>query len=88
MFPRFQAGADSLSIIALAVAVLQARTPDPIEEQRQIVEGAGVLAKELLSREYRLLGEGTDTHLILLDLRSTVVSGSRVETVLDHLVII
>lgn len=83
VFPRFQAGADSSSIIALAVALLQARTPESIEQQRQIIEGAGVLAKGLLSRGYRLSGGGTDAHLILLDLRPTGVSGSRVERVLE-----
>jgi glycine hydroxymethyltransferase len=45
VFPLFQAGADSPSTIALAVALIQARTPDSIKQQRQIVEGADVLAK-------------------------------------------
>jgi glycine hydroxymethyltransferase len=83
VFPRFQAGADSSSIIALAVALLQARTPESIDQQRRVVESAKVLATELLSHGYRLCGGGTDTHLILLDLRPSGVSGSRVERVLE-----
>ena len=41
-----------------------------------VVNNAGILAKTLKSKGYDLVSGGTDTHLILLDLRSKGLTGS------------
>lgn len=83
IFPRFQAGADHGNIIALAVGLLQARTPESKRQQRRIIQCAQTLANKLATLGYRLSGGGTDTHLILMDLRYSSIQANRVERILE-----
>jgi glycine hydroxymethyltransferase len=52
--------------------------------QEQIVKNAKALAEGLLKNGLRLVSGGTDTHLVLVDLRSFKVTGKVAETVLDQ----
>ncbi|MBO7376758.1 MAG: serine hydroxymethyltransferase, partial [Clostridia bacterium] len=83
IFPGTQGGPLMHIIAAKAVALGEAMTPEFTEYQRQIVKNAAVLAGELLKRGVKLVSGGTDNHLMLLDLRSTPVTGRELEIMLD-----
>lgn len=83
IFPRFQAGNDQPHIIALAVALLQAQSEESREEQRQVIECAQALHQRLVSHGYHFMAGGTDTHLMLIDLRGTSADAKRVERVME-----
>ena len=56
-------------------AVLEAMQPDFSEYQRATLDNALVLADELKRLGLRLVSDGTDTHLALIDLTKTGVTG-------------
>lgn len=60
---------------------LQACSPEFREYQSQILRNAKAMAAALVERGYTLVSGGTDTHLVLVDLRSKGLDGARVETV-------
>jgi glycine hydroxymethyltransferase len=65
------------------VLYLQACSPEFHEYQSQILRNAKAMAAALIERGYTLVAGGTDTHLVLVDLRSKGLDGARVETVLN-----
>ena len=70
-------------IAAKAVAFKEALAPSFRRYQEQIVANARTLAQEFIKRGYRLVAGGTDTHLILLDLTPTGLTGREAEEALD-----
>ncbi|KAL5352731.1 hypothetical protein ACLOAV_002679 [Pseudogymnoascus australis] len=83
IFPRFQAGNDQPHIIALAVALLQAQTEESKQQQRLVIECAQTLHQRLASYGYQFMAGGTDTHLMLIDLRNGQVEARQVERVME-----
>ncbi|NLE28244.1 MAG: serine hydroxymethyltransferase [Phycisphaerae bacterium] len=69
VFPGLQGGPLMNTIAAKAVAFGEALTPEFKEYQKQIIANAAILASELKSRGHRLMADGTDNHLMLVDLR-------------------
>ena len=69
VFPGIQGGPLMHIIAAKAVAFGEALTDGFKEYQRQIRRNANALAQSLISRGLRLVSGGTDTHLMLVDLR-------------------
>ncbi|ODA42635.1 serine hydroxymethyltransferase [Desulfosporosinus sp. BG] len=84
IFPGIQGGPLMHVIAAKAVAFGEALQPDFKAYQTRIVENAKALAKALVDRGFRLVSEGTDNHLILVDVRSKSVTGKEAETILDQ----
>jgi len=70
VFPGLQGGPHTNKFAAMCVAFEIARTDTFRDLQRRIVENAGALAKGLTDRGLKLAYGGTDTHLLLLDLKS------------------
>ena len=70
-------------IAAKAVAFKEALAPSFKRYQEQLVANAQTLAREFLKRGYRLVSGGTDTHLILVDLAPTGLTGKEAEAALD-----
>jgi len=70
VFPGQQGGPHVNKFAAMAVAFELARSEQFSQLQRQIVANAAALAGSLQSRGLRLAYEGTDTHLLLIDLKS------------------
>ena len=70
VFPGSQGGPLMHIIAAKAVAFGEALRPEFTAYCRQILANARVLAAEMSRRGYRLVSGGTDTHLILVDLRT------------------
>ena len=74
VFPGMQGGPLMHVIAAKAVALHEASAPTFRHYARRVVENARVLAEALESHGYRLVAGGTDTHLMLVDLRNTELS--------------
>ncbi len=83
IFPGIQGGPLMHIIAAKAVAFKEALAPNFRDYQEQIVTNARTLAREFNKRGYRLVAGGTDTHLILVDLTLTGLTGREAEDVLD-----
>ncbi|MBW2148978.1 MAG: serine hydroxymethyltransferase [Deltaproteobacteria bacterium] len=82
VFPGNQ-GAPVMNIIASrAILLKEAMSPDFTRYQMQVLENARVLAEGLASHGIRLVSGGTDTHLILIDLRQLGLNGNEVESLL------
>ena len=83
VFPGIQGGPLMHVIAAKAVAFKEALSPEFREYQRQIVKNAKALARALEERGYRLVSGGTDTHLVLVDLRPKGLTGAEAERHLE-----
>ncbi|GAO52083.1 hypothetical protein SAICODRAFT_63416 [Saitoella complicata NRRL Y-17804] len=84
VFPGHQGGPHNHTITGLAVALGQAATPEFRRYQELVVSNAKVLEEEFKQRGYNLVSDGTDSHMVLLDVKaSKKVDGARVERVLE-----
>lgn len=83
VFPGMQGGPLMHVIAAKAVAFHEAQQPAFVEYQRNVVANARVLAEELASLGLRIVSGGTDTHLMLVDLRPINLTGKVAEAALD-----
>jgi glycine hydroxymethyltransferase len=84
VMPGMQGGPLMHVIAAKAVALREALTPDWRAYQRQITVNARALAEALMRRGHRLVTGGTDTHLMLLDLTATGLTGKEAQEALDR----
>lgn len=84
VFPAHQGGPHNHTISALAVALGQCQSADYKSYQQQVVANAQAFARLLEARGFELVSKGTDTHLILVDLRNKGIDGARVEAVLER----
>jgi glycine hydroxymethyltransferase len=71
-------------IAAKAVAFHEALQPSFIEYQNQIVKNAKTLGECLKKKGFKLVSDGTDTHLVLVDLRDTELTGKMAEETLER----
>ena len=85
VFPGHQGGPHNHTITALAVALKQVMTPDFRLYQEQVIKNAKALEVELKRLGYKLVADGTDSHMVLLDLRPKALDGARVEAVLEQM---
>lgn len=83
IFPGIQGGPLMHVIAAKAVAFKEALTPGFKKYQAQIVRNARALAEGLIRRGFKIVSGGTDTHLMLVDLRNKRLTGDVAEEVLD-----
>jgi glycine hydroxymethyltransferase len=83
VFPGMQGGPLMHVIAAKAVALKEALSPEFKVYQRQIVKNAQALAKGLMNQGFRLTSEGTDNHLMLVDLRKSELTGKVAQESLD-----
>lgn len=84
VFPGLQGGPHNHAIAGIAVAMQQAKTPEFVEYQKQVVLNAKRLSDGLISKGYNIVTGGTDVHLVLVDLRSAGVTGARAEYILEE----
>jgi glycine hydroxymethyltransferase len=83
VFPGQQGGPLMHVIAGKAVALLEALSPDFVVYQARILDNARALADGLLRRDLALVSGGTDTHLMLVDLRGSGVTGKELQQRLD-----
>jgi glycine hydroxymethyltransferase len=84
VFPGHQGGPLQHIIAAKAVAFGEALTPDFRTYARQVVENAKALAASLMERGFDIVSGGTDSHLMLVDLRPKQLTGKVAEKTLDQ----
>lgn len=83
VFPGHQGGPHNHTIAALAVALKQTKDATFKEYQQQVLKNSKAFASAFTKLGYEMSSGGTDTHLILVDLRSKGIDGARVERVLE-----
>ncbi|SDP80986.1 serine hydroxymethyltransferase [Halobacillus sp. SY10] len=85
VFPGMQGGPLMHIIAAKAVSFKEALQPEFKEYSRQIIANAKQLGESLVEKGVDLVSDGTDNHLLLLDLRSKGLTGKVVEKALDEI---
>ncbi|MEX0647754.1 MAG: serine hydroxymethyltransferase [Balneolaceae bacterium] len=83
VFPGTQGGPLMHVIAAKAVSLGEALTPEFNTYQKQVQANASAMAKEFINRGYNLVSNGTDNHLVLVDLRNKGLTGKIAEEALD-----
>lgn len=76
VFPGLQGGPHDNQTAAIAVALLEASKSEFKTYANQIVKNAKVLAEELIKFNFNLVSDGTDNHLLLIDLSNKKVNGA------------
>ncbi|HXA48167.1 MAG TPA: serine hydroxymethyltransferase, partial [Burkholderiaceae bacterium] len=82
IFPGIQGGPLMHVIAGKAVAFKEALTPEFKEYQQQVVKNADALAKALIARGLRIVSGRTESHVMLVDLRSKKITGKEAEAIL------
>ena len=83
IFPGMQGGPLMHVIAGKAVCFKEALDPSFKEYMTKVVNNCRVLGEELVNRGFKLVSDGTDNHLILVDLNNKDVTGKEVENLLD-----
>ena len=85
IFPGIQGGPHMHTIAAKAVAFGEAMTPQFKKYAKQILKNAKAMAEVFKKNKIRMIGGGTDNHLILADVYGSLgVTGKEAQTVLDE----
>ncbi len=84
VFPGTQGGPLEHVIAAKAVAFKEALDPEFKGYAERVVTNAKRLASELMARGFRIISDGTDTHVMLVDVRGKNVSGKQAEELLGR----
>jgi glycine hydroxymethyltransferase len=85
VFPGIQGGPMMQTIAAKAVAFGEALRPEFRTYQERVIANARAMGEELQRAGVRLVGGGTDTHLLLVDLTPKKLTGKAVEGYLDEI---
>jgi len=84
VFPGLQGGPLMHVIAAKATAFKEAQEPSFIDYQKQVIANARALAETLISRGLRIVSGGTDSHVMLVDLRAKKMTGKEAERILGE----
>ena len=84
IFPGIQGGPLMHVVAAKAVCFKEALTPEFKEYGKQIVKNAQALCKGLQDRGIKIVSDGTDNHLMLIDLTPFELTGKEIEKLLDE----
>lgn len=87
IFPGTQGGPLMHIIAAKAVCFGEALKPEFKEYGKNVISNCKALADGLMKRGHKLVSNGTDNHLLLLDLRETGITGKDLEKKLDEVYI-
>ncbi len=72
-------------IAAKAVCFKEALSEEFRAYQHKLVKNASALASGLIENGFKLLSDGTDNHLVLVDLRNKGITGKAAEALLDEI---
>jgi glycine hydroxymethyltransferase len=84
VFPMLQGGPHNHQCAAIAAQLKQVATPEFKEYSKQVIANAKALADELMRLGHKLVTNGTDNHLLLLDVRPQGLTGSKLEKACDE----
>ena len=82
VFPGIQGGPLEHVIAAKAIAFGEILTDEFAGYAQQVVTNAQAMAKAFVEKGYQLISNGTDNHLMLIDLRNKNISGKKAEQAL------
>lgn len=83
VFPGIQGGPLEHVIAAKAVSFGEILTDEFLAYGKQILSNAQAMAKAFVNRGYDLISQGTDNHLMLIDLRNKNLTGKKAQETLD-----
>ena len=81
VFPALQGGPHEHQIGALCNQLKYVKTPEFKEYIIQVKKNARIMANEFIRKGYKICTDGTDNHLILLDLNNKNITGSKIEKI-------
>ncbi len=84
VFPGMQGGPLEHIIAAKAIAFQEALQPEFVDYQKQVLANAKVLENKFKAAGIRIISQGTDNHLLLLDVTPLGLSGKEAEKLLDE----
>lgn len=84
VFPGLQGGPHEHAIAGKAIAFQEALQPEFKDYALQVKKNAEHLANELMKRDFKLISDGTDTHLLLADLTNKEITGKKAQQNLDE----
>ena len=86
VFPGFQGGPIMQMVAAKAVAFKEASTPEFADYARQIIVNAKQMAEDFMASGAKLITNGTDNHLLLIDcIQSWNLTGQQAEDLFDRI---
>ena len=85
VFPGTQGGPLEHIIAAKAVCFKEALQPEFVKYQKQIIDNCNYLANLLKEKGYKIISDGTDNHLFLIDLRNKGITGLEAQQRLDEI---
>ena len=83
VFPMLQGGPHNHQIGGLAIQLKQVATPELAEYSAQVIKNARAIGDALMAAGEKIITSGTDTHLVMWDVRPHDLTGSKVDKVLD-----
>lgn len=83
VFPSLQGGPHENAVAGIATMAFQAGLPDFRKYQIEVMRNAKALASALQELGYTVVSGGTDTHVMLVDLRPKQMDGARAERVCE-----
>jgi glycine hydroxymethyltransferase len=83
VFPGTQGGPLEHVIAAKAVAFGEILSEDFKAYGKQVISNAQAMANAFVSKDYNLISDGTDNHLMLIDLRNKNITGKKAQETLD-----
>lgn len=85
IFPGIQGGPLMHIIAAKAVCFYEALQPEFKDYQQQVIDNCAVMSEALKNEGFRIVSGGTDNHLCLVDIKSSIgMSGKQAEKLLDE----
>ena len=87
IFPGTQGGPLEHIIAAKAVCFKEALQPEFVTYQKQIIKNAEALANALQEKGFKLVTNGTDNHLMLVNLKNTEITGKELQNKCDSVYI-
>lgn len=88
VFPGLQGGALQNMIAALGIAMSEALQPEFKQYQEQVLKNIKAMEQVFNKRNIKMVSNGSDNHLILLDLRDKGISGKQLEDALSEIGIV
>jgi len=88
IFPGLQGGPHDNQTAAIAVCLKEATSPEFKKYGKQIIKNAKILADELKNFCFKLVSNGTDNHLMLIDLSNLAISGREAQEKLEQVGIV
>ncbi|XP_076243238.1 serine hydroxymethyl transferase [Calliopsis andreniformis] len=85
VFPGLQGGPHNNTIAGIATAMKQAKSEEFREYQKRVIANAKRLCSRLQELGYKISTDGTDVHMLLLDLRPVGITGSKAEKLLESI---